>query len=158
MDANNRNVCIVAHGIYPAPRKYREAMALRDGGYEVDVLCIKWLRTDKSNELYEEVNIFRLPIVKKRSSKLRYILEYSLFFLLATIKLNLLYLKKRYSIIQVHSMPEFVVFTALLTKLFGSKIILDVQDPTREVFIAKYTCKETNIMIRIAERREIETR
>ena len=143
MKSKSRNVCIVAHGIYPAPRKYREAMALRDGGYEVDVLCIKWLPTDKSTELYEEVNIFRLPIVKKRNSKFRYIFEYSLFFLLASIKLNLLYIRKKYSIIQVHSMPEFLVFTALLPKLFGSKIILDVQDPTREVFIAKYSCKET---------------
>lgn len=154
MDSKGRNVCIVAYGRYPAPRKYREAMALCDNGYNVDVICIKMNRKDKATEVYQGVSVFRLPIVKNRSSQLQYLIEYSKFFILASLKLTQLYFKKKYAIIQVHSMPEFLVFTTLLPKLMGSKIILDAQDPTREVFIAKYCCKENGIMIKIIELQE----
>ena len=154
MNSKGRNGCIVAYGRYPAPRKYREAMALCDNGYSVDVICIKMNRKDKATEVYQGVSVFRLPMVKNRSSQLHYLLEYGKFFILASLKLTRFYFKKKYAIIQVHSMPDFLVFTALLPKLLGSKIILDAQDPTREVFMAKYSCKKNGIIIKIIELQE----
>jgi glycosyltransferase involved in cell wall biosynthesis len=154
VNSKGRNGCIVAYGRYPAPRKYREAMALRDNGYNVDVICIKMRRKDKATEVYQGVSVFRLPMIKNRSSQLQYLIKYSKFFILASIKLARLYFKKKYAVIQVHSMPDFLVFTALLPKLCGSKIILDAQDPTREVFMAKYSCKKNGIIVKIIELQE----
>ena len=149
-----RSACIVAHGTYPASRKYREAMALCDAGYNVDVICIKRNRKESRMEMYDDVNIFRLPIVKKRKTQLRYIVDYTIFFLLCSVRLTQLYLKKKYSLVQVHSMPEFLVFTTLLPKLFGSKVILDVQDPSREVYISKYGHKGKDFILKIIEVQE----
>jgi len=154
LKSKGRKGCIVAYGRYPAPRKYREAMALCDNGYSVDVICIKMNRNDKATEVYQGVNVFRLPMVKNRSSQLKYLLGYSKFFILASLKLTRFYFKKKYAIIQVHSMPDFLVFTSLIPKLFGSKIVLDAQDPTREVFMAKYSCKRDTVLIKIIELQE----
>ncbi len=35
-------------------------------------------------------------------------------------------------------MPDFLVFLSLIPKLFGSKIILDLHDPTPEMLITKF--------------------
>ena len=125
-----------------------------DDGYNVDVICSKMHKDDKSREIYDGVSIFRLPILHKRGSPIRYLFEYAMFLVLASISLARLFLKKRYSVIQVHAIPEFLVFTAVLPKLLGAKIILDVQDPTRELFLTKYSCKETNIVLKLIEAQE----
>jgi len=154
MENKRRSACIVAYGLYPASRKYREAMALRDAGYHIDVICIKSKRRESRMEMLDDVNVFRLPIVKRRKSQLRYIFDYTRFFLLCSVKLAQLYFKKKYSFVQVHSMPEFLVFTSLLPKLFGSKVILDVQDPSREVYISKYGHKKIDLILKIIEVQE----
>src|SRR6185369_11328565 len=49
-----------------------------------------------------------------------------------------LFSKKRYDIIHVHTMPDFLVFAALIPKLFGAKVILDVHDLMPELYICKF--------------------
>ena len=55
-----------------------------------------------------------------------------------TARLLALYARNRYHIIQIHNMPDFLVFSALIPKLFGAKLILDVCDPMPEFYRSKY--------------------
>ena len=119
-------------------RVRREASALVQNGYMVDIVCLKNSNQQKF-EIIDGINVFRLNLEKSRYSKKRYILLYLLFFVKAFLKVNSLWLKKRYKIIHVHNMPDFLVFIPILQKLFGAKLILDLHDPTPEVFMTKFS-------------------
>jgi len=70
---------------------------------------------------------------KKQSGIARYALEYGVFFVWAFGFVSYLHVRRRYDIVYVHNMPNFLVFTGLLPKLGGAKVVLDVHDPTAEL-------------------------
>ncbi len=131
-------IAVVAHKDYPGGvRERREVEALISAGYEVDVICLhqpgQLCRESRGNP-----RIYRMPLGHKRTGKVRYLFEYSAFFLLAFLSLSLLQLRRHYAVVQVHNIPDFLVFTALLPKFQGARVLLDIRDPMPETFQCKY--------------------
>lgn len=120
------------------PRALRQAEAAVRAGHQVDVICLRQDQEEKF-EVYQNVYIHRLPISRgyNGSSLLHSILLWCWFLLLAAIKVTRLHFKNRFDVIHVHNMPDFLVFAALIPKLLGTKIILDVQDVSPELMGAK---------------------
>ena len=143
-----KRVCHVLHGPYLTdPRVRREAEALVDAGYAVDVICLSE-KGQPSRAVVNGVEVFRVPLARKRGSALRYLFEYFAFLALTALLL-LLRLGRRYCLIHVNNMPDFLVFAAALPKLFGSKVLLDVHDPMPELFQSKYGFGEHSIAARM---------
>lgn len=141
-------VVMVAFSYYLfEPRIRRESEALADAGYEVDVVCVQ-KENEPSEEIVHNVRIYRMPLQRKRGSKLRYIWEYFYFTFSAFLKITSLHFKNKYQIVCAHNMPDFLVFTGLIPRLMGAKIILDLHDPMPEVFMTKYEKDEKNFIIR----------
>lgn len=133
---------------YPAdPRVRREAEALAESGVKVDVICLK-ARGTLSKERIGGVTVYRLPVRQKRGGKLRYAWEYGAFFALSFAKLALLSLKCRYDIVQIHNMPDFLVFAAEVARWRGARIVLDLHDPMPEVYVAKYALSASHPLVR----------
>ena len=129
-----KRICIVRHGYFPADIRVRkEALALFDAGNLVDIICLRQ-DNEKKEEIYKGLHIYRIPVKRRRVGISRYLFEYIFFFFLATFKLCALYLKKRYDFIQVNTLPDFLVFVTIVPKLFGAKIILDLHEPSPELF------------------------
>lgn len=140
---------MVVFSYYPAdPRPRREAEALVEAGYSVDIICLR-NRNEKSHAIFNQVVIHRIPIQKKRGAKTRYLFEYATFFILSLMKLSWLFLKKRFAVVHIHNMPDVLVFTGLLPKLFRRPVILDLHDPMPEVYTAKYGYDEHHPIIKI---------
>jgi glycosyltransferase involved in cell wall biosynthesis len=132
------NVCMVVFSNYPSdPRVRREAEALIEAGMAVEVICLRG-KDEPARETINGVLARRVPIARKRGGKIRYIFEYLLFFCAAFFMLCGLSLRRRYRIVHVHNMPDFLVFTALVPRLLGARVVLDLHDPTPEVFQTKY--------------------
>lgn len=133
-----KNVLMVVHSRLPADvRVRREAEALVSENYNVDIICLN--QTDRpKKETINGVNIYRVNMLRERPSKYKYALRYINFFLRAFFIANKLSLKNKYSFVHVHNMPDFLVFVPMIQKLCSAKIILDLHDPTPEVFMAKY--------------------
>jgi glycosyltransferase involved in cell wall biosynthesis len=152
-------ICMVAFSYYATDsRTRRQTEALIQRGDEVDVVCLKeaekWMRRND-----EGVNFFTISIKKYRGdSNVVYLIKYFSFFVLTFFLLSFLYLKKRYEIIQVHTLPDFLVFAALLPKLLGAKIILDVHELMPELYASKFGMNERHRLIKLitwVERRSI---
>lgn len=133
------NVCILALGFYPFDlRVKRRAEALAEDGFSVHVIC---LRDDgeANHEIVEGVQVHRLPL-RRRSPEYRrgriwsYLFDYNAFFVLAALKLMTLDIKNGFRAIQVNSPPDYLVAAALIPKLAGAKIVLDMRDPMPELF------------------------
>jgi len=142
-------LAMVVFSYYPADiRVRREAEALVDTGITVDILCLRG-KSEAKKEIVDGVQVYRIPLQRKRSRKIRYIWEYISFISLSFLFLSILYIHKRYKIIHIHNMPDFLVFSSLLPRICGSKIILDLHDPTPEVFMAKYRVGINHPLIKI---------
>lgn len=125
---------IVRHSFYPFELNVkREAEALRDAGYDVDVICLR-NRGEASVEVIEGVRVHRLPVGHRRGKILRYLWEYNAFFALASLKLARLHAKNRYAVVQVNTMPDYLVFAALYPKLTGARVVLHLHEPVPELF------------------------
>ena len=55
----------------------------------------------------------------------------------------------RYKIIHVNNMPNFLVFSTVIAKLFGAKIIIDVHDVMPELYAQKFGRDLGSLFIRI---------
>lgn len=51
-----------------------------------------------------------------------------------------------YDIIHVHSVPDFEVFAAIIPKLSGAKIILDIHDIVPEFYTSKFNVSKSSIV------------
>ncbi|GCE46616.1 glycosyltransferase involved in cell wall biosynthesis [Thermosporothrix hazakensis] len=115
----------------------RVAEAAIDGGAEVDVICLRQPH-EQSFEIINGVRAFRLPMDRGFGRSLpRTLLDWSVFLLQAGVKVAQLHRQCPYDIVHVHNMPDYLVFAALLPKLAGAKVILEVQDTCPELMAAK---------------------
>jgi glycosyltransferase involved in cell wall biosynthesis len=142
-----KRACIVKQGNYPADLLVRrEAEALRDDGFEVDVICHLASRRSKEEEVINRVHVYRLPVRLRREGPLSYVTSYIRFFLSAALKLTSLHLRHRYALIQVNNMPDFLVFATLIPRLMGAKIGLFMYEPMPELWAALY---DNRLLIRL---------
>jgi glycosyltransferase involved in cell wall biosynthesis len=137
-DIVTRRACIIRQSCYSYDLLVRrEAKALRDGGFEVDVICQR-LPGDKTEEVINGVHVYRPIAVWGKGGVIRYISGYAFFFLLAALKLTTLHLRQRYSLVQVNTMPDFLVFTTLIPRLMGAKVALVMYEPMPELWATLY--------------------
>ena len=143
------NVCMIAYSNLPSDvRIKREAEALIEKGYSVDIICL----TGENESKYEKhngVNIHRLNIGKKRGGMSSYLLEYNKFIIYSMVKLLKLNKKRKYSHVHVHNPPDTLVFAALPLKILQDvNIILDVHDPMPEIFASRFEKNMDSLLVR----------
>ena len=119
-------------------RPRREAETLINAGYKVDMICLRLPDQPKEENVYG-VNVFRVNMSKSRLTKWKYITLYTQFFIRSFFKLNQLFFKNKYDFIHIHNMPDFLVFLSIIPKMFGSKVVLDLHDPTPEMLMTKFS-------------------
>ena len=128
------------------PRVRREAECLVAEGYAVDVFALRNKGKDKVYNL-NGVNVLTLLLIKKRTNPGRYIFESMFFFVWSFVLVTWRMLHQRYSVIQVHTVPDFLIFVGLIPKLLGSKVILDMHEVMPELYRSKYVISERHWMI-----------
>jgi glycosyltransferase involved in cell wall biosynthesis len=75
--------------------------------------------------------------------------EYLAFFILSFFSVTTLHLKRRYSVVQAHNLPDFLVFAALVPKLMGARLILDLHDLMPEFYASRFKSGMTSFPIRL---------
>lgn len=117
--------------------RYAETLARR--GDEVDVIA-HYVKENDTGTLHRNgVRVFRVQRrIGNEKSKFTYLFKILTFFVRATILLSFNHLRRPYKLIHVHSVPDFLVFTAWLPKLMGAKIILDIHDLLPEFYASKF--------------------
>ncbi|MQA00219.1 MAG: glycosyltransferase [Dehalococcoidia bacterium] len=126
--------CIVRHSYYPSELNVkREAEALRDEGFDVTVICLRG-QGEPPQESVDGVTVHRLPVRHRRGHIGRYLVEYNAFFALASVKLLRLHLAARFRVIQVNTMPDYLVFVTAIPRLMGARVVLHMHEPVPELF------------------------
>jgi glycosyltransferase involved in cell wall biosynthesis len=142
-------VCVIRQFYFPDdPRVRNQVRALEAEGHDVDVICLR--RSGQPRfEQAGRVTIRRLPLSHQRGGKLRYLAAYSAFFALAALWTTALHLRRGYGVIVTHSLPDTLVFTAIVPKLMGAKIVLDLHECMPEFFATKFGVTERNPAVKV---------
>jgi len=117
-------------------RRYAETLARR--GDHVDVVA---LRRDNQT-ICENINGVHLFRIQRRDidekGKFSYLRKLLMFLVKSMMFVSAKQLRRSYHLLHIHSVPDFEVFAALLPKLMGSKLILDIHDLVPEFYASKF--------------------
>ena len=127
-------IAIVVHAIYPGDARIRrQSDALTAAGHEVDLFCLRG-----PNEAPEEVDgpmrIVRLPVSRAFTGFAGHLAEYLAFAGMAAIRVTREHRRRRYSLVQVATVPDFLAFSAFPIKLTGVPLLLDLHEDMPEFF------------------------
>src|SRR5262245_8731602 len=144
-----KNVCMIVQHPYPNDVRVRkEAKALLARGHKVSIIAVGDVHESKQ-EIVEGVNVYRTVLPKQRTGALRYLFEYTTFFLYAFFKLNLLDMKEQFDIVHVNTLPDFLVFSAMIQKLKNRRILLDMHEIMPEFFMSKFRVGSGHLVVRL---------
>jgi glycosyltransferase involved in cell wall biosynthesis len=130
---------MLTHSYYEEdPRVRREAEAIAATGREVDVFALR-RPGDPASEVLDGVHVRRLGVERHQGAGLgTYLREYLDFMVRAGWALTRTYPKRRYGLVQVHTLPDFLVFAALPVRLVGVPVILDLHEAMPEFFRSRF--------------------
>lgn len=140
-------VCMLAYTFYEMDNRVRRyAEALVERGDQVDVIALRRVGA-AHREVINGVNVYK---IQKRTHnekrQLTYLTKLLFFLLRAFIFLTNKHVRTPYALVHVHSPPDFKVFSALIPKLLGAKVILDIHDLVPEFYAGKFgTTRESFI-------------
>lgn len=145
-----KRALVVAYTEYPYdPRVRQEVRILVSDGYRVHVVAVR-AASGSSREHLDGVHLYELPLTIRRGGKARYLYQYILFFMMSTGLMLKLFLRMRFTLVHVHSLPDFQVFSALPFKLGRVPIMLDLHEAMPELLIARFHERKESVWFRLA--------
>jgi len=143
--------CMVGYFNYATDERVQNYVGyLRNTGYEVDVVCLG--RNGIPAKGMEDPGVTVYPMMdrsEKEKNRSRYLWNLMRFFFRAMWKVSCLHLlKHRYRFLHVHNMPDLLVFTALVPKMFGAGVILDIHDIFPEMYSRKFNAGMDSPIVR----------
>jgi glycosyltransferase involved in cell wall biosynthesis len=144
-----RRICMLVYSFYESDnRVMRYARALVDRGDEVDVIALFSGDDQPRFEVLDKVNVYRIQRRdRNEKGKFSYLYRLVKFCVKSFFSLSRLNFKRKYDLVHVHNVPDFLVFSALLPKLTGAKIILDIHDILPEFFANKFRRSDDSIYV-----------
>ncbi len=127
-------IAVVVHAVYPGDtRVRRQADALLDAGHQVDIICLR-RPGEPGEELQGGARVIRLPVNRAFGSFAGHMAEYLAFAGLAALRLAREHRRRRYHLVQVATLPDFLAFAAAPLKLAGVPLLLDLHEDMPEFF------------------------
>ena len=135
-----KKVCMIGYTQYKYDHRIqREAETLAaQGNYTVSLIVPKEGAAPQTYEVHG-VRVRELNMQQYQGkSKRRYMASYLEFLWRAFFVCNKLLLLRQVDIFHIHNMPNFLVFSAVLARMCGKKLILDIHDSVPETYTAKF--------------------
>jgi glycosyltransferase involved in cell wall biosynthesis len=149
-----KRVAVVLFSFYPndpRPRRALEAMARE--GMLVDLICLRG-EGSPVREVQGNVEVLRIPLKRHRGGMLVYLYQYAAFIFLSSVILAWRSLIRGYDLVHVHNMPDVLVISALVPKMLGAKVILDLHDPMAELMMTIFKLEKESWSVRLLRRIE----
>jgi glycosyltransferase involved in cell wall biosynthesis len=134
-----RPIAMLTHSYYEEdPRVRREAEAVAEHGRHVDVFALR-RPGDGPREVLDGVTVRRLDVQRHQGAGIgTYAAEYLDFFVRALFSLTTAHPRRRYALVQVHTLPDALVFATLPIRLAGVPVVLDLHEAMPEFFSVRF--------------------
>ena len=142
-------VCMLTYSFYENDgrvKRYAETLASR--GDQVDIVSLR-NPGQSSREIINGVNVNRIQErVPDEKGKFSYFAKLIRFLIHSALFLSKRQMEKPYQLVHVHSIPDFEVFAAILPRIFGAKLILDIHDIVPELYVSKFEQSSHGILFK----------
>lgn len=151
-----KRVCIIYYTVFDNnPLLIREAGALTEQGFNVDIICLRKRKSDDIFQCIEGINLYKIQIRKKsEKSKIKYFYNLFVFILKVCIILTYFSLKHKYDVVHITSPPDILVFSAIISKILGGSILLDIHDIGPELYMRKLHAGYNHPLVKLLLRAE----
>jgi glycosyltransferase involved in cell wall biosynthesis len=105
-------------------------------------------------ETSDGLKVLRVPMKHHRGGKLIYALQYGSFILVSSFIFAWRSFTRRYDLVYVHNMPDILVLSALVPKVLGAKVILDLHDPMPELMMTIFNMDKDSFSVNFIRRME----
>jgi glycosyltransferase involved in cell wall biosynthesis len=124
------------------------ANALVERGDTVDVIALRQVG-QPVHAVLNGVTVYRIQTrtVNERSP-LSYLFRITRFLIATAIFIASRHRSERYNLVHVHSVPDFLVFAALMPRLYGTPVILDIHDLLPEFYASKFGVRRDSFLFR----------
>jgi glycosyltransferase involved in cell wall biosynthesis len=123
--------------------------ALVERGFHVDIISVRRKGQSRQSDL-GNVSVFR---IQERVINEKGLFTYAFRILCFTLRAALFLARRHrvqpYQMIHVHSVPDFLVFAALIPKLQGARVVLDIHDILPEFFASKFDSRRRSFLFRL---------
>ena len=135
----SRPVAMLVHSYYDEdPRVRREAESLVAAGRPVDVYALRRANDPPRDEV-AGVSVRRLDVQRHQGAGIAtYLAEYVAFLARAGWAVTSAHRRRRYALIQVHTLPDFLVAATLPLRLAGVPVLLDLHEAMPEFFRSRF--------------------
>ena len=151
---NHRRILILRRHTYPQETHVlRNITTLLEAGFQVELICLK----DKNQPFVEKsgnLNIYRIPLKHKRHSLWYILWEYIIFFFVSLLLITIRFICFRPKYVEIDTMPDFIVFTAVLPKILGAQIVLYMFELMPEQYCQKYGMPFSHPTVRLIRLQE----
>ncbi len=137
---------------YPqSPVVNRNVALLLERGFQVDLVHVSpnagagWRPPE-----HPRLRRYQVPVRHRRSRAAWYLYEYGVFFAAAAMIATVLGLRHRYAAIQVDNLPDSLVFAALVPRLRGAPVLLNIVDPMPELTAVRLGLASDHPVVRVA--------
>jgi len=138
------NISVILHAYYlDDTRVIRHCEWLSKNGKTVTVFCLN-KGGESKEDVVNGVVIKRAPVSRSKSkTKLSYLVEYFLFFFFSFYQSTKALIVDKPDLYIINNMPNALVFTALIPRVFGVPVLLDVHDLMPELCEIVFSGKES---------------
>ncbi len=145
-----RPVLMIVHSYYEEdPRVRREAESLVRAGRPVVVLGLRRPGGPATSDV-DGVQVRHLDVQRHQGAGLGvYLREYLSFLGRAMVAAIRLHRRQRFGLVQVHSLPDFLVFAALPLRIAGVPVLLDLHEAMPEFFRSRFPRASKSLVHRL---------
>ena len=134
-----RPLLLITHSYYEEdPRVRRQAESLLAGGFQVDVFALR-RPGDPPTAIVDGVRVRRLDVQRHQGAGIRtYGREYLAFFVRVALTLMRTHARRHYALVQVATLPDWLVLAALPLRLRGVPVIIDLHESMPDFFRSRF--------------------
>jgi len=142
-------ICMLAYSFYETDARIKQyATALVERGDRVDVIALRQ-PGQPSRSVLNGVNVFRIQTRKiNERGPLSYLFRIMRFLCFSAALIARRQRSEKYQLIHAHSVPDFLVFAAIVPKLLGTPVILDIHDVLPEFYASKFGVARGSFLFR----------
>jgi hypothetical protein len=128
----------------------RNVAELLAHGVEVDLVSTtpRWCYGRRLPER-PGLRVYGIPLRKRRTPAVWYPIQYGVFFLWAFLVVSGLALRRRYDVVQVDNIPDFLVFSALVPRLRRVPLVFFVFELMPEMTAARLHLRQDDVPVRM---------
>lgn len=150
MRFTGKRIAMVTYSPYPNdPRPRRAIEALLSEGAQIELVCLASEDVPR-RKVSNGLEVIPIRMKHQRGGRLSYLFQYASFILIsAAIFAKRSISQRRYDLVYVHNMPDILVLSALVPKMRGARVVLDLHDPMPELLMTIFRASEDSRSVRL---------